>query len=355
MNVENTNKIQNGKHDRLSRANGTALVLAPFNVEALNALSRLMPVIHESWTDTRNLYSPEKLVERLNSQHIQVLVVEADFIFDEVFEQAKHLRFLGVCRGNPNQIDLEAATNNGIIVVKTPGRNARAVAELTLGLLLSLARSIPSSHNYVTSGYWDDPMEPYISLRGTELYGKTLGLIGLGTIGRIVSMLGKSLGMRVIAHDPYLEATDTNNKLARILVPSLQTLLNEADFLSIHVPLNEDTQRMLTTKHLSLMKQGSYIVNTAAYGVIDERALVDSLQSGHIAGVALDVHETHPLLPTSPFLKMDNVIFTPHIGGATRETIERHSKMVLEDLNRFLKGTKPKHLANPKVWGKHRG
>ena len=327
---------------------GRALVLAPFHHDALNTLGSIMPVTHESWTDTRRLYSPEELVERINSEDVEVLVVEADFVFEEVFQQAKHLRFLGVCRGDPNQVDMEAATSQGIVVVNTPGRNARAVAELTLGLLLSLARAIPSSHHYVTGGFWENPVDPYISLRGIELHGKTLGLIGLGAVGRLVARLCRALGMRVIAYDPYLGPS--GGKKGGILLTSLEDLLHEVDFLSIHAPLTPDTQGLLNRERLHQMKRGVFIVNTAAYGILEEEALVELLDSGHIAGVALDVHEAHPIPPSCPLLRMPKVILTPHIGGATNETVERHSWMIVEDLRRFLNGRRPKHLANPLVW-----
>ena len=335
---------------KLRSPTGRALVLAPFHHEALNTLGNLMPVTYESWTDTRRLYSPEELVERINSEDVEVLVVEADFVFEEVFEHASCLRFLGVCRGNPNQVDLLAATSQGIVVVNTPGRNARAVAELTLGLLIALARAIPSSHHYVTGGFWENPVDPYISLRGIELHGKTLGLIGLGAIGRLVARLCKGLGMRVIAYDPYLGPS--GEKKGGTLLTSLEDLLREVDFLSIHAPLTPDTQSLLNRERLLKMKRGAYIVNTAAYGILEEGTLVELLGSGHIAGVALDVHEAHPVPPSCPLLGMPKVILTPHIGGATNETVERHSWMIVEDLRRFLDGRQPKHLANPQVWAR---
>ena len=331
---------------------GRALVLAPFSREALNALELLLPVTYESWTETQRLYEPEELVDRLDREDVEVLVVEADFIFEEVFQGVNRLKLLGVCRGTLNQVDLEAATRHGVAVVNTPARNAQAVAELTLGLMLALARGIPVSHRYVSSGHWQNPVEPYISMRGVELQGKTLGVIGLGAVGTLVARLGRSLGMDVLAYDPLLGPLGRKRRGA--LLTSLERLLQEADFLSIHAPLTSATEGLLNRESLSRMKRNSYIINTAAFEIVDEESLVELLKDGQIAGAALDVHEAHPIPPSSPLLGLPNVILTPHIGGATHETVERHSWMMVEDVRRFLEGRRPRHLVNSQVW-KHRG
>ena len=137
-----------------------ALILAPFSPDALRALSGSLAVTYESWTDTRRLYSPSELAQRLDGEGISVLVIEADFVFDDVFSESSSLRFLGVCRNSLDHVDLEAATEHGVTVVNAPGRNATAVAELTLGLLLALARGIPRLDCYVKAGWWADPVEP---------------------------------------------------------------------------------------------------------------------------------------------------------------------------------------------------
>ena len=328
----------------MSRA---ALVLAPFSPDALEALGHTLPISYESWTDTRRLYSPEELSQRINSEDISVLVVEADFVFDEVFQQARPLKFLGICRNSVNHIDVEAAVEHGVAVVNTPGRNKQAVAELTIGLMLSLARGIPRHNDYVKDGMWEDPVEPYISMRGVELGGKTLGIIGLGSIGRTVSRLGRAFGMHVLAYDPYVGAPGMRK--ASTLLGTLEQVLRVSDFLSIHVG-DEGTEGLLEARHLGMMKSGSYIINTAAYPVIEEAALVACLESGHIAAIALDVHRTHPITPSSPLLRLDNVILTPHIGGATDGTVERQSWMMVEDIRRFLQGRRPRHLVNREVW-----
>ena len=326
----------------------SALVLAPFSQDALVILRHSLPVTYESWTETRRLHSPEELSQRINLEGTSVLVVEADFVFDDVFRQARNLEFLGVCRNSLDHIDVEAATEHGVLVVNTPGRNAQGVAELTIGLMLYLARGIPHLNGYVRDGRWESPAEPYISMRGVELRGKTLGIIGLGAIGRTVARLGRAFGMQVVAYDPY--AGLAGRRKVGTTLASLEAVLTASDFLSIHAPETPDTEGLLDGRRLSLMKAGSYIINTAAYSVIEEAALLEKLKSGHIAGVALDVHRTHPITPSSPLLKLENVILTPHIGGATDGTVERQSWMMVEEIRRYLQGRRPLRLVNRQVW-----
>ena len=186
-----------------------ALVLAPFSKEALELLGRLMPITHESWTETKMLYDPEELGLRMKEEGTSHLIVEADFIFEEVFQQASDLRFLGVCRSALDHVDLVAATEHNVLVVNTPSRNAEAVAELTIALMLSLARRVPSLDNYVKTGGWENPLDGYINHQGIELRGKTLGLVGLGAMGGAVSKLATSLGMEVLAFRPVFRRGGT--------------------------------------------------------------------------------------------------------------------------------------------------
>ena len=154
-----------------------ALVLAPFSETHLGRLRESLDVVHESWLESRRIYDPEELGARLASELVSFLLVESDFVFEDMLERANALRFIGVCRGGTNHVEVEAATRRGIVVVNTPGRNARAVAEHALGLMLSLARNIPRAHSFVAGGMWRNPAEPYVSMRGVELGGRTLGIV----------------------------------------------------------------------------------------------------------------------------------------------------------------------------------
>ena len=273
------------------------------------------------------------------------MVVEADFVFEEVFEAAPDLAFVGICRAATNQVDVDAATANGVAVVNTPGRNAEAVAEHALGLMLALARRIPESHNYVKRGRWTNPLGPYVGLRGLELSGRTLGIVGLGTIGRRLAEIAAAIGMTCIAHDPYVDEPPSGVSLRE-----LDDLLAGSDFVSIHAPMNADTGGMIDARRLALMKPTAFLVNLSDAKIVDRDALADALRSGAIAGAALDVFETHPIAPDHPLLTLDNVVLTPHLGGATEETIGRYSRMMAGDLVRFLDGLRPTNLVNPAVW-----
>ncbi|MCH8061154.1 MAG: phosphoglycerate dehydrogenase [Chloroflexi bacterium] len=322
-----------------------ALILAPFSEFALEKLSSSLKVTYESWLDTRTLWDPEKLAARLHREDTGVLVVESDFVFEEMFDAAPRLRFVGICRGATNQIDVDAATERGVLVVNTPGRNANAVAEHTLALMLALARRIPEADLYVRDGRWRNPTDPYVSLRGRELSGSALGIIGLGVIGKAVGAIGLALGMRVVAHDPYLEG-----EAAGVEMVELEALLTSSDFVVVSVPLTDGTAGLIDGEMLALMKPASYLISATDMSVFDREALLDTLQAGRIAGAAFDVFETHPVSPGDPLLKLDNVVLTPHIGGATHETIERHSLMMAEDILRFQRGCRPLNLVNPAAW-----
>ncbi len=326
----------------------SALILAPFSPTYLEKLQQSIEVTYESWLETRRIYDPDKLASRLNNEQIDILVIESDFVFEEVFEQATSLRFVGICRSATNHIDIEAATRHGVAVVNTPSRNAQAVAEHALGLMLSLARKIPAAHQYVAKGRWQNPVEPYLTMRGVELAGRTLGIVGLGAIGRKLAAICFALEMTVMAYDPYVEAAPPN-----VTLKDLDELLVKSDFVSVHVPLTEETESMLDSRRLALMKPSAFLINATDSSVVDQDALVEALREKRISGAALDVFETHPVDPHNPLLSLDNVVLTPHLGGATEETIERHSQMMTGDILRFMRGERPNNLVNPEVWQRH--
>ena len=323
----------------------SALILAPFSLTSLEKLRQSIEVTYESWLETRRLYDPDELALRLNSEQIDILVIESDFAFEEMFEQAASLKFVGICRSATNHVDIEAATRHGVAVVNTPSRNAQAVAEHALGLMLSLARKIPAAHQYVAEGRWQNPVEPYLTMRGVELAGRTLGVIGMGAIGRRLAAICSAIGMTVVAYDPYVDAAPPN-----VTLIDLDELLAQSDFVSVHVPLTDETEAMLDSKRLALMKPSAFLINTTNASVVDQDAIVEALRNKHIAGAAFDVFETHPVTPHNPLLTLDNVVLTPHLGGATEETIERHSQMMTSDILRFLHGERPANMVNPEVW-----
>ena len=330
-----------------------ALVLAPFAERYLQRLRRSLEVTYDSWTESRRLHSPDELGARVRQENASILVVEADFVFDEVFDAAPGLRLVGICRNAFNQVDVDAATERGILVVHTPARNAIAVAELTVALMLALARHLAPAHRLVTEGRWSDPVEAYLAFQGRELAGSVIGVIGLGHIGREVANRLRALEARVLVHDPYVPRRRLE-ALGSVPV-ELADLMRRSDFVTIHATLTEASEGLVSEAMLRLMKPDAYLVNTGSAAVVDSAALVRCLEERRIAGAALDVFEGQPLPASSPYLKLDNVILTPHIGGATRETVVRHSRMITEDIERFLRGLPPRRLVNPEALSRRGG
>lgn len=324
------------------------LVLAPFSAEGIARLAALGRAVHEPWTETGTLWDPEELGARLAVEGFDALAAEADFLFEELFDAAPGLRIAAVCRGALNHVDMDAATERGAAIVHTPGRNAQAVAEFVVGQMIALARHVPAAARLVRDGAWTEPAEAYIRFQGRELAGATLGVIGLGAIGRAVARIAAGFGMRTLAYDPYAP------QMEGVELVELDDLLAASDFVSAHVPETAETAGLLSAGRIALMKRGAYFVNAAAPSIADSAALASALAEGKLAGAALDVHEAHPIPPDSPFLRLPNVLLTPHIGGATRETVERHSAMAAGDFERFARGERPVHLANPEVWGRLR-
>jgi D-3-phosphoglycerate dehydrogenase len=330
-----------------------ALILAPFAQESLAALREAgIEPVHESWLDAGELQDPEELGARIAREDFDAAIVEADFLLAETFNAAPGLRFGGICRAALNQVDVEAATESGIVVVNTPGRNAGAVAEMTMALMLAVARRVAEADRYVRGGKWESPVGPYNDLRGSELGGKTVGIVGLGAIGRRVAELCNAFGMNVLAYDPFVTPAQADRLKATWT--ELDFMLEVADFVTLHAPTAEDGPPLLNAARISRMKRGAALVNTAAAELVDQDALADALSAGKLSGAGLDIFPTHPVEPSYPLLGMPNVVMTPHIGGATEDTVARHSAMMAEDLIRFARGERPHNLVNPEVWERRR-
>ena len=325
-----------------------ALILAPFDHSVLDRLKQELEVIHENWMDTKKLLSSQEFIQRIEEQDIPIVVIEADFVQREVFEKARRLKFLGVCRADVVQVDVTAATEHGIPVVNTPARNAVAVAELTVGLIFSLLRKIPAAHDMVSSGKWTDPTDAYFHMRGSELWQKTVGIVGFGAIGRQVAKRLLAFESAILAYDPYVSLREMEELGATKV--DLEELLKQSDIVTVHCATNRETVGLISGKDLSLMKPTAYFVNAASAYVVDEEALVRILRERRIAGAAFDVYKNWPVKPDDPVLKLDNVVLTPHIGGATDESVLRHSRMIADDIERFLRGERPRNLVNPQVW-----
>jgi phosphoglycerate dehydrogenase-like enzyme len=324
-----------------------ALILAPFHPAALAELANDGEVVYESWLDTGEITDPAELGARLAADGFDCLVIEADFVFEETLDAAPGLRFIAACRGDVGEhVDLAAAAARGVTVVNTPGRNAISVAELAIGLVLGLARRIPAANAMVHAGQWNSAVDNLTAWQGSELAGKTAGLVGYGAIGREVARRLRAFDMQVLAYDPIVEARQ-GGKDPFVAFASLGDLLLRSDFVSIHAAVTDASRGLIGGRELALMKPTAYLVNTARAAIVDERALLDALCERRIAGAALDVHRVEPLPRSSPWLALDNVLLTPHTGGATADVVRHQSEMVVGDLRRWLAGERPANLLTP--------
>jgi D-3-phosphoglycerate dehydrogenase len=236
-----------------------------------------------------------------------------------------------------SRIDLDAAREHKVWVTNNPGVNAAAVAELTFGQMIALARHGAQADRAVKSNRWSD----YLRFTGVELAGKTLGIVGMGHIGTRVALRARAFEMALLVCDPYIPASHVTALGGRWV--GLDELLVSSDFVTLHCPLNSETRHMIGERQLPLMKKSAYLVNLARGGVVDEEALHKSLAEKRIAGAAIDVLETEPPRKDHPLLALDNVLLTPHIGGATREAAKRGEWGAAEEVVRVLEGKPPRN------------
>lgn len=308
----------------------------------MDRLSALSDLVYEPWIDQQPLrmYSSDELAARIVSEGADVIVVESDSVTGPVFDLQPPLRLVGVTRGDPNNVDIPAATAAGVPVVNCPGRNADAVAELAVALLFGVGRHLLRADRDVRAGEtYKDGTIPYQRFRAWEMAGRTAGLVGLGAVARALRWRLQGLGMEIIAYDPYnAEAT-----------VSLDELLERSDVVSIHAPRTAETRGMIGAEAFAAMKQGAVFINTARAEVHDTDALVESLRSGHLGGAGLDHFEGENLALDHPLCSMDNVVLAPHIGGGTYDTEARQATMVADDLEAVLAGRRPIHIVNPEV------
>jgi D-3-phosphoglycerate dehydrogenase len=317
-----------------------ALVTAPFRGEGFDKLQRIADVVYDPWIEQHpiRLYNGPQLAERLEAEGANLLIVESDFVQDPVYDLP--LLAIGSCRGDPNNVDVAAATARGIPVLRAPGRNADAVAEIAVALLFAVNRFLVAADRDVRTGQvYAEGTIPYQRFRAWQLAGRTAGLVGLGTVGHALKWRLEGLGMRVIAADPY--SPDATH--------SLDDLLAEADVISMHAAVTPETTAMMGEKQFAAMKDGAIFVNSARAQLHDTDALVAALQSGKLAGAGLDHFVGENLPVDHPLCSMRNVVLTPHIGGATYDTEANHSKMIADDIERLLNGERPVNIVNPEV------
>jgi D-3-phosphoglycerate dehydrogenase len=280
---------------------------------------------------------PDEILAGL--ERFDIVVVQFAPLSRKFIEAAVNLKIIGVLRGGVENIDVAAATERKICVLNTPGRNARAVAECAMGLILTEVRNLARSHACLKSGQWrrNYPNSDAIP----ELDGKTVGLLGYGAVGRLVAGYLQAFGSRIIAYDPYC-----HDDPAPATLVDLPTLLRQSDVISIHARLSEETHHLLGAKELAQMKPTAVLVNTARSGLVDEQALIAALQEGRIMGAALDVFDVEPLPADHPLLKLDNVTVTPHLAGSTIDAFLNSPRLMAGHLARLLRREKRLPIIN---------
>ena len=258
-------------------------------------------------------------------------------ITQSVLNAAPDLKLIGISRGGPVNIDMGAARTRGIQVVNTPGRNAGAVAEFTIGMILSQTRLITDGHRALsTTGDWSGHLYR-ADTTGRELGEMTVGVIGYGHIGTKVVRHLKSFGCRILVADPYVQLSpdDLDDGVEQV---SLETILAESDVVTMHARVTAETTGMIEAEQFAQMKDGAYFINTARGPLVDYDALYDALTSGKLAGAGLETFGVEPVPPDWPLLKLPNVTLTPHIAGASVKTVTNAADMLAEEVRRFLKG-----------------
>jgi D-3-phosphoglycerate dehydrogenase len=262
---------------------------------------------------------------------VAAIVVRSETkITRKVIEAAPELRVVGRAGVGVDNVDVEAATQRGIVVMNTPSGNTISTAELTFSMIMALARKIPQAHMSMKSGEWNRK-----AYQGIELHNKTLGILGMGRIGTEVARRAIAFGMRVLAYDPYLSVSRAKS-LQVELFEGLDDIYSQADFITVHMPLSDETKAMINAAAFAKMKRGVRVVNCARGGIIDEKDLYDAIQSGQVGGAALDVFEVEPLPVEFPLRTLPQVIMTPHLGASTEEAQENVGIEVAEAITDYL-------------------
>lgn len=319
--------------------------VAPKWLEVLR--ERLNVVGHYNWAEEGGRFLPAgELIERL--QGCQVLFTESDEITEHILAESPSLCLIAVCRGTVINVDLEAATRHGVAVLNTPARNAFAVADLTVALMVMTARNLIAGADALRAGKWYEGGKrwAYLQFQGDELPGKTVGLVGLGAIGRLVARRLSGFDMTLLGYDPYVSTVEA--AAFGVDKVELDDLMRRSDFVSLHAPLNDATRGMLGAHELALMKPSAYLINTARAALVDEEALLETLRERRIAGAGIDVFHREPVPADYPLLHMPHVVAIPHLGGASRDVIAHQSRIAVDSILSFTTG-EPKNVVNPEA------
>lgn len=314
---------------------GVEVVVREWEHENLEMLQKDNILIEQHGPDAVEL--PNELIKDI--ENFDILVVQFTPISKKIIDKAKNLKIIGVLRGGVENVACDFAASKGISAMNTPGRNARAVAEFSMGMILSEVRNIARSHAALKSGEWrkDFPNSGAIP----ELYNKTVGIVGFGSVGQLVAGYLKAFGCNIIAYDPFFK-----DNFEGVELVDLEYLLKNSDIITIHARLTDDTYHMIGEKELQLMKSNAVLINTARSGLVDEKSLKKVLMEGKIAGAALDVFDVEPLPEYDILLELDNVTITPHLAGSTKDAFTNSPKLMENILIRTINGEEKLPIVN---------
>ncbi|UAY55518.1 2-hydroxyacid dehydrogenase [Arachidicoccus terrestris] len=311
----------------------SVLITAPYNEEGLSEIASMFgEVCYRPWKTNGSAFTATKLIELLQEAKATALITEHDHVTREVIEAFPKLQFIGVCRGTPSNLDLEAAKEKGIAVFYTPARNAQAVVELLIANVITLLRKTLPAIDWLESGKWEAGAHTsYLQFKGSELAGKTVGLVGFGAIGRKLANILKEFPCTICYYDPYY--TDANKAYQKV---DLEALFTKSDIISIHLPNNKETEKMIDRHLIGLMSKDAIFVNTARAAVVDRQALLEAIKNGQIRGAVLDVFDQEP--PDAidyQLIRHPHVLATPHIAGASFEVEDHHVRIMNDQLKKW--------------------
>ena len=325
-----------------------------FHDSGLTTLKALddVEIIYENWRETGILYFDEdELIEKLNSLEVDIFVTEADEVDTKVIKNT-HLKLIASTRGTPVNVDAETAKMRGIPVIYTPHRNADAVADLTVAMMLTQARKMIEIDRFLRKGDFDvsdldeDEFTGFFNkFIGVELGNLTIGIVGFGEIGqRVAKRLHNGFGSKILYFDPFVSTDHPVVKMTRATSVSLELLMQESDMITIHTPPIEDTEELINAKMIELMKPTAHFFNLARSYCIKEDALYDAIKEKKIAGAGLDVFDDEPVDSENRFLEFENVTVMPHFGGNTKDVIKHQTDMIVSDIINFLEDKPLKYL-----------
>lgn len=330
---------------------------AEYDEKELKPLYEMGEIVKDGWALGLPKMSEEELVEK--TKDADMIITSYDDITRKVIENAPDLKLIGCTRATPVNVDMAAAKERGIPVIYTPGRNSDCTAEMTIGLMLAIARKIPMAYRALKEGkytgspddkkvtkdglkadvIWDMKIDaPYMVFKGTQLKGKTLGILGYGSIGRRVGHIARAIGMELLIYDPFVGEVEIEEFGIRKAL-TVEDLMKESDFITCHMKVTPETTGIINKERIALMKPTAYFINASRGAILEEEALIEALREKRIAGAAFDVYASEPIAINHPYVaELDNVVITPHIAGATDDALVNHTKQIVSDVRRFLKG-----------------